>query len=373
MYALRIVAAATFMWPAMSFAQGTGPNGAIARCANGGVVYIDSGVSTCADHSGVKEWFPAKGASDRTTGPNGAVARCRNGGLVYVSNGVETCAGFGGVAEWFAGQGNDDRAAVVSSAPILKPTSTVELLPSNTTSRESAIGPNGAVARCRDGALVLVPTGSNTCAEAGGVAEWFVPPSERTAAASTTAPSNSRDSRESKWRTFLEALGAVGAGVAVGLNNGAEPSALQTPKNLPALGAYITKIDSDSDDVLILANGAIVEVTGGYLGYVGYRKDAVLIAGRTCRIWIQGKKTFRCSVLRRPSVTGTVAVETSITEVTRGGEIIKTLDGSIFEVESIDRLYTALWLPVSEVLLLGDSQMVNLDQGDELITVSRIK
>jgi hypothetical protein len=40
--------------------------------------------------------------------------------------------------------------------------------------------------------------------------------------------------------------------------------------------AYRTKVDSDHDDILKLENGAIVEITSGYIGYIGYRKTAIL-------------------------------------------------------------------------------------------------
>lgn len=138
--------------------------------------------------------------------------------------------------------------------------------------------------------------------------------------------------------------------------------------------AYVTKIESDSNSVLKLTNGGIVEVTSGFLGFLGFRKDAVLlVSGSTCRVWIEGKRTYRCSVLRAPSAKPVDVVLTSITEVSRGGDIIKTLDGSLYEVSSLHTIYTSLWLPVSEVAVLGGSQMLNLDQGDEIITVVRLK
>ena len=57
---------------------------------------------------------------------------------------------------------------------------------------------------------------------------------------------------------------------------------------------HITKVESGDDDIVRLANGAVVEVTSGYLGYAGYRKDAVLLlTGSRCRLWIQGKRSYR--------------------------------------------------------------------------------
>ncbi len=43
----------------------------------------------------------AAGEPPKPTVPSDAVARCGNGGFVYVSTGDNTCKGFGGVAEWF--------------------------------------------------------------------------------------------------------------------------------------------------------------------------------------------------------------------------------------------------------------------------------
>ena len=63
-----------------------------------------------------------------------------------------------------------------------------------------------------------------------------------------------------------------------------------------------TKIDEDSNDILKLENDAIVEISYGYLGYVGYRKDALLFKDRRqWKLWIEGKKVFKVDLLRSPS------------------------------------------------------------------------
>src|SRR5688572_28685686 len=61
--------------PATTLAQGTGPNGAIARCGDGGFVYVDSGLLTCSGHNGVKEWFRPVGRSTPSTAPNEATSQ----------------------------------------------------------------------------------------------------------------------------------------------------------------------------------------------------------------------------------------------------------------------------------------------------------
>ena len=63
-----------------------------------------------------------------------------------------------------------------------------------------------------------------------------------------------------------------------------------------------TKIDEDNGDILKLENDGIVEISSGYLGYVGYRKDALLFKdGRQWKLWIEGKKVFKVDLLRSPS------------------------------------------------------------------------
>lgn len=60
------------------------------------------------------------------------------------------------------------------SQPAEKPSSLAETSPALATQAKRT-GPNGAIARCANGALVLVATGANTCKDLGGVAEWYEP------------------------------------------------------------------------------------------------------------------------------------------------------------------------------------------------------
>lgn len=107
---------------------------------------------------------------------------------------------------------------------------------------------------------------------------------------------------------------------------------------------FITKIDEDKDDVLKLANGAVVEITRGFLGFVGFRKDAVLYKeGRGWKIWIEGKKAFSCDVLKAPDNRPSGAGESvSISEVKGDGKILTTLGGSLYEVGDLHTIETAL-------------------------------
>ena len=138
---------------------------------------------------------------------------------------------------------------------------------------------------------------------------------------------------------------------------------------------YITKIDDDKDDILKLDNGGIVEITRGFLGFVGFRKDAVLYKdGGRWKIWIEGKKAFDCDVLKapplRPRSSGDVI---SISEVKGEGAILTTLRGSIYEVGDLHVLETSLWLGNFEALLIDGNRLLNLDEGGEIIDVTKLK
>jgi hypothetical protein len=159
-------------------------------------------------------------------------------------------------------------------------------------------------------------------------------------------------------------------------NQGADRQAPKAGAGVAAgLPVYITKIDDDKGDILKLANGAIVEITGGFLGFVGFRKDAVLYKeGRSWKIWIEGKKSYSCDVIkapkRRPSGTGKVI---SISEVKGNGKILTTLAGSFFEVGDLHTIETSLWLGYFDALLIDGTQLLNLDEGGEIIDVTKIR
>lgn len=136
--------------------------------------------------------------------------------------------------------------------------------------------------------------------------------------------------------------------------------------------AYQTKVDSDSGDIIKLENGAIIEVSS-YFGYLGYRKSAVLYgSGHRCNIWIAGKKSYKCEFLKLPEGRGEPAKTVHISEVKGNGTILMMLDGSIYEVDSIDEIYTSLWLGISDAILISGTTLINFD-SDEAVTVYRLK
>ena len=109
------------------------------------------------------------------------------------------------------------------------------------------------------------------------------------------------------------------------------------------------------------------------LGYVGYRKDAVLFrSSRQWKIWIEGKKVYKCDLLKAPSTRPVSAELKYISEVTDDGRILKMLDGTIFEVDSLDTIDTALWLGMSDALILNGYDLINLDEG-EVVSVTQLR
>lgn len=137
---------------------------------------------------------------------------------------------------------------------------------------------------------------------------------------------------------------------------------------------YVTRIESDSDDLLKLENGGVVEITSGYIGYVGYRKRAVVFRdGSSWRIWVEGKRVFRCDLLREP-VSGRVSVEpVSVVSVSEEGDLLRLADRRVLEVSSLHTLYTQLWLPPFEALIIDDSELLNIDDDDEPVLVRTLR
>jgi len=136
--------------------------------------------------------------------------------------------------------------------------------------------------------------------------------------------------------------------------------------------AYQTKIESDSGDVVKLENGAIVEISR-YFGYIGYRKNAVLYGrANRCNIWIEGKKSYKCDLLKSPQSRGRPAEEVHISEVKGDGAIIIMLDGRIYEVDSYDTIETSLWLGISDGILIDNTTLINFDER-EAVSVNQIR
>ncbi|MBF0132836.1 MAG: hypothetical protein HQL75_09665 [Magnetococcales bacterium] len=54
-----------------------------------------------------------------------------------------------------------------------------------------------------------------------------------------------------------------------------------------------------------------------------------------------------------------------VSEKIGSGEIIRLEDGSLWEIDSIDRIDTSLWLPTDNIIICDD-QLINSDSGDKV-------
>ncbi len=144
--------------------------------------------------------------------------------------------------------------------------------------------------------------------------------------------------------------------------------------NLTKIPVYSTKITKNVNDTLVLANGGIVTISLGYLGYLGFQADAVLFRdGSNWKIWIKGKKTFNCDILKSPSVAATENGESVfIAEVKKNGKILKMLNGDVYMVGDFNHIDTMLWLGSSDALLIDGKRLINFDAADAIIEVTKL-
>ncbi|MDR3453785.1 MAG: hypothetical protein P4L96_13465 [Rhodoferax sp.] len=60
-----------------------------------------------------------------------------------------------------------------------------------------------------------------------------------------------------------------------------------------------------------------------------------------------------------------------VESVSAGGEIVKLEDGSIWEVDAVDRIDSSLWLPTTEIVVCDDT-LINTDDN-ETVSATRIR
>lgn len=95
---------------------------------------------------------------------------------------------------------------------------------------------------------------------------------------------------------------------------GSRIKAARAARQATGTPVFKTQIDEEEGDIYKLRNGGVVEVTSGYVGYVGYAKKALLYSeGGTWKLWIEGKKSYPVEVIREPEISATYV--TTITEV----------------------------------------------------------
>lgn len=137
---------------------------------------------------------------------------------------------------------------------------------------------------------------------------------------------------------------------------------------------YESDVESEEDEIIKLDNGAIIEITDSSIGYIGYNKDCILFElGSQWKIWIEDEGTYDCSLLKASAYGRTKEAELKyLSEVAGEGTILKMLDGSVYEVNSVDAVTTSIWLGASEVLIIDNYKLINLDEEDEMIEVQQL-
>jgi hypothetical protein len=63
----------------------------------------------------------------------------------------------------------------------------------------------------------------------------------------------------------------------------------------------------------------------------------------------------------------------SILSVSSDGAILRMLSGDVFEVDPLDRVDTALWLPTEDVVVCDDEFVINKDENGEKAGVTRLR
>jgi len=139
------------------------------------------------------------------------------------------------------------------------------------------------------------------------------------------------------------------------------------------VSCYQTRVEEDKDDILLLENGAAVHVNG-YLGYLAYRKAAVLYGSvGAWKILLEGKHVVACDVIRAPDIGVRSNAElVTLSKVKGRGSILFMDDKSIWEVNRGEDVISQLWIAPFNGLLIEGSRLLNLDDG-ESVQVTRVQ
>lgn len=188
------------------------------------------------------------------------------------------------------------------------------------------------------------------------------------------------DTERAEWNRILAAIYTMGVDSArqsspANQHAGQRPGGDKTVSAESGGAVWLSRADLEGESIVKLRNGAIFEVSTGFAG-IGYGREVALIKeGTRWSLWIEGKREFRGELLKPPSVGSSVSFRrSSIQSVSSDGEIVKLIDGSVNEIESLDRIDTSLWLSASEILIIGDSSMLNPnDSNSKIVHFVRLK
>lgn len=135
------------------------------------------------------------------------------------------------------------------------------------------------------------------------------------------------------------------------------------PSSISQGRGNLAKIDKENDGVLILGNKAVVQVTGSYLGYLGYNTDCLLFRdGARWKILIKGKQPIPCDLLREPEYGVQVEFSlVSIREIRAEAGIVILSDGRIFKVNQFDQFGLRFIRFPQDAVLLGSEELIIID------------
>lgn len=153
-----------------------------------------------------------------------------------------------------------------------------------------------------------------------------------------------------------------------GRQNEEERAPAPLPRPAPNIGGgsgYYTTIEENDNGTLSLNNKAIVEISNTFIGFIGSKKKCLLFKDvNGFKIWIEGKKTFKCDLLQAPENARAVGLTSvTINEVLRDGKFLKLSDGRILRVGDFDAFNTSMLMGPTDGLLLETGELVILDEG----------
>ena len=91
------------------------------------------------------------------------------------------------------------------------------------------------------------------------------------------------------------------------------------------------------------------------------------VIGKANRLNLSNKLSPKSTINNSNNCEGGHWVKT----VANQGEIITLEDGSLWQVDAIDKVYSSIWLPISNVTICG-SYLINTDDGEK-VSATRIK
>jgi hypothetical protein len=112
-----------------------------------------------------------------------------------------------------------------------------------------------------------------------------------------------------------------------------------------------------------------------FFGLIGFNKDSLLFKeGNSWRLWIEGKKSYRCKIIKPPFTKPNVYLEKKqIMKVTSDGSFLTDINGIMYEVNSLDTIETRLWIPPLDILIIDEIEVINMSLMSPAIIVQKLK